>query len=47
MRFVDGCDEGIVDVHLEGSVYDVVVWSFLLLRGEFDLYGVKVSQGAM
>ena len=34
MHFVDGCDEGIVDVHLEESVYNVVVWSFFVAEGE-------------
>jgi len=41
--FVDGCDEGIIDVHLEGSVYDVVIWSFFAAGEGFHLYKVRVS----
>ena len=33
MCFVDGCDEGIVDVHLEAGVYNVVVWPFFVAEG--------------
>ena len=33
MSSVDGCDKGIVDVHLEGSVYDVVAWSLFAAGG--------------
>ena len=33
MYVVDGCNAGIVNVHLEAGVYDVVVWPFFVAEG--------------